>query len=103
MLQPEQTDNYHMKTFKVCESKNGCHIKVIINILKVIKYIGDEGLQVSPFGKTRDLVMTMPFANQGYSVYMDNFYTSPCNCYWAITAMKWLYKRFGWNEANFER
>ena len=42
-------------------------------------YVGDEGLQVSPFGKTHDLVMSLMalFANQGYSVYMDNFYTSP--------------------------
>ena len=41
-------------------------------------YVGDEGLDVSPFGKTRDLVMGLmaPFAD-GYSLYMDNFYTSP--------------------------
>ena len=61
-----------MKTFKVCDSKNGyCHT------LKL--YVGDEGLQMSPFGKTHDLATSLmaPFANQGYSVYMDNFYTSP--------------------------
>ena len=71
-LNPNKPDKYHMKTFKVCDSKNGyCHT------LKL--YVGDEGLDVSPFGKTHDLVMTLmaPFANQGYSVYMDNFYTSP--------------------------
>ncbi len=98
---PRKPDKYHLKTFKVCDSKNGyCHTFQL--------FVGDEGLEVSPFGKTHDLVMTLmaPFANKGYSVYMDNFYTSPYLFYnlkkIGITATGTSKPRKGYPKALFD-
>ena len=69
---PSKPDKYHIKTFKVCDSSNGyCYS---FNL-----YVGEEGNNISPFGKVHDTVINLlaPFSYMGYSVYMDNYYTSP--------------------------
>ena len=41
--------------------------------------VGCDNKSPSKFGKIFDLVMNMiePFKNQGYHIYMDNYYSSP--------------------------
>ena len=69
---PSKPGKYHLKTFKVCDSSNGyCYS---FNL-----YVGEEGNDISPFGKVHDTVINLfaQFSYMGYSVYMDNYYTSP--------------------------
>ena len=69
---PSKPDKYHLKTFKVCDSSNGYCYSFDL-------YTGSNDNDVSPFGKVHDTVLNLmvPFAHLGYSVYMDNYYTSP--------------------------
>ena len=45
----------------------------------VLTFVGEEGNDISPFGKVHDTVINLlaPFSYMGYNVYMDNYYTSP--------------------------
>ena len=68
------------------------HLNLINTILKpskcvipqmgtttVLTFVGEEGNDISPFLKVHDTVINLlaPFSYMGYSVYMDNYYTSP--------------------------
>ena len=64
---------YGIKTFTLRDSTNGycCSFDI---------HVGETGNQtVSKYRKTYDLVMSFleNYKKQGYTVYMDNFYTSP--------------------------
>ena len=91
---PSKPDKYNLKTFKLCDSSNGCCSQIEM-------YVGNEGREISDFGKTHDLVcrLAVPFANKGYSLYIDNFYSSPFLFHhlqqWSISATGTFRKRRG--------
>jgi len=60
------------KLWCLCDSHNGFTNNFTI-------YRGKEGESLSGNGLGHDVVMNLssPFLNQGYRIYMDNFYTSP--------------------------
>ena len=60
---PNEPDKHGIKTYKVCDSTNGCNM--------FDDYVGCDNKSPSKFGETFDLVMNMidPFKNQGYHIY----------------------------------
>ena len=60
------------KLWCLCEAKTGYTINFIV-------YRGKEGEILSTNGLAYDVVMKLssPFLDQGYRIYMDNYYTSP--------------------------
>ena len=59
------------KLWCLCDSHNG-------NTNNFTIYCGKEGELLSHFGLSYDVVMNLasPYLNQGYKIYMDNYYTS---------------------------
>lgn len=69
---PKKIDKYHIKTYKLVDSSiNYC--------LEFSLYTGVHNFPLSEFGVTYDLVLYMcrKYMNQGYIIFMDNYYTSP--------------------------
>ena len=69
---PSKIYKYHIKTYKLVHSSiNYC--------LEFTLYTGVNGFQLTDYGVTHDLVMFMcrKYLNQGYIIFMDNYYTSP--------------------------
>lgn len=60
------------KLWCLCDSESGYTVNFMV-------YRGKEGETLSSNGLSYDVVMKLatPFLNQGYRIYMDNFYTSP--------------------------
>ena len=60
------------KLWCLCDSESGYTVNFMV-------YRGKEGETLSAHGLSYDVVMQLatPFLNQGYRIYMDNFYTSP--------------------------
>lgn len=69
---PDKPCKYGLKMYMLCDSKNGycCQVEL---------YTGKSGQVVSEFGRTYDQVVRLitPYLNQGYCVYMDNYFSSP--------------------------
>ena len=65
----ETNHKYHLKTYKFCDYSNGYCSQFEM-------YVGNEGWEISDFGKTHDLIcrLAVQFANKGYSLYMDITY-----------------------------
>ena len=68
---PDKPDKFGVKVYEICDSGNGYCYQFEI-------YTGKQH-QVSKHGATYDIVMRLmaPLLNQGYRLYIDNYYTSP--------------------------
>ena len=68
---PDKPDEFGVKVYEICDSGNGYCYQFEI-------YTGKQH-QVSKHGATYDIVMRLmaPLLNQGYRLYIDNYYTSP--------------------------
>ena len=71
---PNKSDKYGMKTYKLCDSSNGYCANFDLYVGKT-----DDQPPDSKYGKTYDIVMNLlgQYKKKGYIVYMDNFYSSP--------------------------
>ena len=68
----DKPHKYGMKAYELCDSSNGYCSQFEL-------YVGKGIAEPSQYGKTYDLVMGMlePFLNKGYTLFTDNYYTSP--------------------------
>ena len=74
VFNPMKPDKYGIKTYKVCDSTNSYCLVFDL-------YIGqaDVAPPLSKYSKTHDLMISLlkRYTEKGYTVYMDNYYSSP--------------------------